>query len=94
MKRLAIVLAVVALAGCSQQPNRMSEEECLQLRAQVTEQQRLQREQARRIDELQKLAAERQRQQREEQHRADDLQQKLDALRAIDRDIRRREQRK
>lgn len=37
---------------------------------------------------IQKLVAERQRQVRDEHRKADDLQQKIDALRAIDRDVR------
>lgn len=87
MKRCIVFLAAVTLVGCAQQPDKSPDDACQPLHAQIAEQQRLQREQARRIDELQRLAAERQR-------RADELQQKLDALRAIDRDMRRPEPRK
>lgn len=83
--KLRLILLTLLLAGCAQQPG--LEEECQQLRTQ-------QRDNLRRIDELQKLAAERLRQQREEQRRADDLQQKLNALRAIERDLHRPGQRR
>lgn len=71
------------------------------LQALLVEQLRLQAEQrddARRVETLQKQGAERQRQLQEAQRKAEDerrkldeLQQKLEALRKIDRDIRRRE---
>jgi hypothetical protein len=71
------------------------------LQSLLVEQLRLQAEQrddARRIDALQKQGAERQRQLQEgqrkveeERRKLDELQQKLEALRKIDRDIRRRE---